>query len=139
EIAINEGGASAPTSSAASASVVPLPPSNTSPPTITGSPRQGQTLTEHPGSWTNSPTSFSYQRLQCDCSGNACAPISGATAQTYVPGAGNVGHTIRVQEEAANGFGSGNPASSEATAPVLPAPPSSTSLPTITGTAQQGQ
>ena len=38
-----------------------LPPSNTAPPTITGTPQVGQTLTGAHGSWTNSPTSFSDQ------------------------------------------------------------------------------
>ncbi|HEV7529041.1 MAG TPA: hypothetical protein VGO29_09105, partial [Solirubrobacteraceae bacterium] len=48
------------------ATAEPPPPSNTSPPTITGSPEQGLTLTEHHGSWTHEPTSYSYQWRQCD-------------------------------------------------------------------------
>src|SRR6202043_3629812 len=91
-------------------------------PTITGTAQQGQTLTEHHGVWTNEPTGFTYQWLQCDPTGANCVAIAGATAQTYVPVAGDVGHTIAVQETAANTGGSSAPASSSATAVVLAAP-----------------
>src|ERR1700738_4748632 len=47
-------------------------PVNTSLPTITGTAQQGQTLTEHHGSWTHEPTSYSYQWLQCDNLGGGC-------------------------------------------------------------------
>src|SRR5207302_887412 len=116
-------------------------PVNTAPPTITGTPKQGQTLTEVHGSWTNSPTSFSYQWLQCNGEGTlaSCTPISGATKQEYVPVEGDVGHKLRVEETASNAGGAGKAATSEATAVVLPLPPSSTSPPTITGTPKQGQ
>ena len=77
-------------------------PVSTAPPTVSGSAQQGQTLTEAHGSWTNSPTSFTYQWLQCDSSGNACTAIATATSQTYVPVAEDVGHTLEVQETAAN-------------------------------------
>src|SRR5207245_181429 len=105
----------------------------------TGTPQQGQTLTEHNGRWANEPTSFAYQWLQCNTEGNSCTAISGATKQTYEVAAGDVGHTIRVQETASNVFGSGNPVTSEATAVVTPAAPTNISAPTITGTARQGQ
>jgi hypothetical protein len=102
-------------------------PVNTSPPTITGSPQQGQLLSEHNGSWSNSPTSFAYQWLQCDALGSGCLPIAGATKQTYTPVAGDVEHTLRVQETASNEGGPGAPASSAATAKIAPAaPPAST-------------
>src|SRR5437868_6394773 len=114
-------------------------PTNTAPPTISGTAQQGQTLTEAHGTWTNSPTSFAYQWQQCDSSGNNCVAISGATKQTYVPVAGDVGHTLRVQETASNAGGSSAPATSAQTAVVTPPPPSNTSPPTISGTAQQGQ
>ena len=114
ETASNAGGPGTPASSSATAAVLPSPPANTSPPTITGTAQQGQTLTEHNGSWTNEPTSFAYQWLQCDSLGNGCLPISGATGQTYVPVAGDVGHTIKVQETASNEAGAGTPATSSA-------------------------
>jgi hypothetical protein len=121
----------------------PPPPANTSPPAITGTPQQGQVLTEVHGSWTNEPTSYKYQWLQCSSLGEACLPIPAATGQSYVPVLGDVGHTIKVEETAANAGGSSS-ATSAATAVVAPAtipppPPASTSPPAITGTPQQGQ
>src|SRR5207244_1027486 len=94
------------------------PPLNSVLPTITGEARQGQTLTEHNGTWANEPTSFTHQWLQCDGSGANCKPISGATSQTYVLVSGDVGHAIRVEETASNASGPGSPATSAATAAV---------------------
>src|SRR5436190_18674750 len=52
------------------ASYIPaVPPVNVSPPSISGTAQQGQTLTEAHGSWTNGPTSYSYQWLQCNSLG----------------------------------------------------------------------
>jgi hypothetical protein len=140
ETASNSFGSSSPVSSSATAAVTPPAPSNVSAPTITGTAQQGQTLTEHHGTWTNTPTSYAYTWLQCDSLGTSCLAISGATAQTYVPVAGDVGHTLEVQETASNVSGPGAAATSNATATVTGAPvPVNTSVPTITGTAQQGQ
>ena len=124
---------------AAPASSFGFPPFNISPPTITGIAQQGQTLTEVHGSWTNSPTGYTYQWQRCNASGESCASISGATAQTYAPVAEDVGHKLRVAETASNFQGPGSPAESTATAVVVPPVPSNSALPTITGTAQQGQ
>src|SRR5207302_1632145 len=118
ETASNAGGAGSPATSAPTAAVSSSLPANTAPPTITGSARQGQTLTEHNGTWTNGPASYAYQWLQCDSLGNSCLPISGATSQTYVPVAGDLGHALRVQETASNAGGAGTPATSAPTAPV---------------------
>ena len=116
------------------------PPVNTSAPTITGTAQQGKTLTEHHGSWTNEPISYSYQWLQCESLGGSCLPIAGATSQTYFAVAADVGHTLKVEEIASNAGGAGSPATSLASAQVEPPPiPVNTSAPTIVGTAQQGQ
>src|SRR6476646_7456151 len=91
------------------------------------------------GSWTNSPTGFSYQWQRCDSGGANCAPISSATASTYALTSNEVGFTVRVAVTASNAGGSSSPASSSQTAVVLPEAPANTAPPTISGTAQQGQ
>src|SRR5439155_8351053 len=95
-------------------------PVNTAPPTITGTAQQGQTLTEHNGTWTNSPTSFAYQWQRCNSEGTSCVAISGATNQTYVLVAEDVAHTIRGQETASKAGGPSSPATSAQTAVVAP-------------------
>src|SRR2546429_2886654 len=137
----NAGGPSKAATSEATAVVLPLPPSNTGLPTITGEARQGQTLSEVHGTWTNNPTGYTYQWLQCNSEGTlvSCTPISGATKQTYEVAGGDAGHKLRVQETASNAGGPGQAATSEATAVAPPPAPSNTGLPTISGEARQGQ
>jgi hypothetical protein len=99
----------------------PLPPSNSSPPTISGTAQAGQTLTAGPGSWTGTaPISYAYQWRRCDSGGAGCVDIAGATATTYVLTAGDVGATIRVAVTASNSAGSST-ATSPQTAIVVSA------------------
>jgi 5-hydroxyisourate hydrolase-like protein (transthyretin family) len=98
--------------------ILPPSPVKTVPPSISGNAVQGQTLTEAHGSWTNYPTSYSYQWQDCDSAGNNCSVIVGATGPTYTLSASDVGHTIRVQETASNSAGPSAPATSEPTALV---------------------
>jgi hypothetical protein len=91
-------------------------PASTAPPTIAGTPQQGQTLTASPGTWDNEPT-FAYQWQRCDASGAACADVAGATAQTYGVSPTDVGTTLRVNVTATNRFGTAT-AQSAQTAPV---------------------
>ncbi|HEY2398537.1 MAG TPA: choice-of-anchor D domain-containing protein [Solirubrobacteraceae bacterium] len=140
ETATNGSGSSSPATSQATAAVLPLAPVATAAPTITGIAQQGQTLTEHHGTWTGQPTGYSYQWLQCEGLGTSCLPIVGATGQTYTLTSASVGRTIEVEETASNAGGAGNPATSEPTEPVKKPPaPTNTALPTLTGTAAQGQ
>lgn len=98
-----------------------VPPTNTSPPTITGTARQGQTLTASPGVWSGTqPIGYAYQWQDCDSAGAHCAPISGATATTYAPGSADVGNTLRVTVTASNVAGTST-ASSGSTAVVVSA------------------
>lgn len=119
EVAVNSGGAGS-ALSAASAVVLPLAPSSITAPTITGVAQQGHTLSEEHGSWSNSPTAYSYRWLRCMPSGAACTPIRGATAPTYKLTAGDVGRTVEVQESAINAGGTGGPIVSAPTALVMP-------------------
>jgi len=82
------------------------PPVNTALPTVSGTATQGQVLTTSNGSWSGSPTDYSYQWRQCDSSGANCSDISGATQGSYTLAAGDVGHTIRVVVTATNAGGS---------------------------------
>ena len=87
------------------------------PPTITGTPQLGQTLTADRGRWAGGPTSFTYQWNHCDATGASCAPIAGAVASTYVPGTADTGMRITVTVTATNSVSS-KPVTSAATAPV---------------------
>jgi hypothetical protein len=149
--ATNTGG-STPASSAATETVSPVPPpppppapTNTALPTITGTTTEGQTLSASKGTWTGSPTSYTYQWQDCNTLGENCANASGATTASYTLSANDVGHTIRVIVAASNEAGS-TPATSAASATVsaIPPPPpppapTNTALPTITGTTTEGQ
>lgn len=116
------------------------PPNMTVYPTTAGLPKEGETITSAPGSWTASPTSFSYQWKRCAAAFEPCAPISGATAATYVLTADDVGSRVQVLVTASNATGSNSAASfpSEivATSAVAPA---NTALPTITGIVEDRQ
>ncbi|TMK99170.1 MAG: WD40 repeat domain-containing protein [Actinobacteria bacterium] len=119
----------------------PQAPTNTGPPTIAGTAQQGQTLTASPGSWTGSPTVYSYEWKRCGAAGGSCVPIPLATGPTYLLTEADVGRTLRVAVVASNAAGSSAPASSAHTEVVTAEPqaPTNTGPPTIAGTAQQGQ
>lgn len=122
-----------------SSQVVPV---NTAAPTISGTATVGQTLTGSDGTWSNSPTGFTYQWLRCNGGGNNCGSIAGATSKTYTLAAADSGHTVRIRVTATNADGSAT-AQSDATAAVAPAvstaAPKNTAAPTIAGTTRVGQ
>ncbi len=80
-------------------------PDNTSPPTISGTPIEGRTLTGNRGAWSHGPTSYDYFWLRCDRNGNNCATISGARNTTYLLTSADVGATLRFSVTAANSEG----------------------------------
>ena len=73
--ATNTGGTSAPATSAATATVIAAIAVNSALPAITGVAQQGQTLTASTGTWSNSPTSYTYQWESC--SGTTCTASRG--------------------------------------------------------------
>lgn len=93
-------------------------PAVSAPPTISGAPAIGQTLTENHAAWSGSPTAYAYQWDTCDAKGDNCAPVANAVKPTYAVAAGDLGHTIRVVETADNAGGPGAPATSDPTAVV---------------------
>jgi lysozyme len=70
------------------------PPAVISPPSVTGTPQVGQTLTAAVGTWSGSPTSFTYEWRRCDAAGAGCTTIVGATTSSYAPTPDDIGATL---------------------------------------------
>jgi hypothetical protein len=62
-------------------------------PTVTGTPTVGQVVTVGTVKWSPAASS-SYAWERCNANGRLCAPIAGATAQTYTVAADDVGSTL---------------------------------------------
>jgi hypothetical protein len=80
-------------------------PVNTARPTVSGDAVVGGTLTVDVGSWNNSPTSYSYQWLQCSGAGSACTRVPGATGKSYGVRLGDAYSSLRVDVTAKNAEG----------------------------------
>ncbi|HYM55885.1 MAG TPA: choice-of-anchor R domain-containing protein, partial [Solirubrobacteraceae bacterium] len=135
--ATNATGSGSATSSA-TATVSLQAPANTALPTVSGTVLQGETLSASTGTWSGSPSSFAYQWQECNSVGGGCANVSGATGSSYKLAAGDAGHTLRTVVTATNAGGSTS-ASSAATATVVPLAPANTALPSISGSAAEGE
>jgi chitinase len=100
-------------------------PNNTALPTVSGTVAVGQTLTATAGEWTGAPQSFQYSWQRCADDGGSCSPINGASgpnATSYVIGAADFGHALRVEVLATNSLGTSQPAYSLPTAALVSLP-----------------
>ncbi len=116
-------------------------PTNSTPPTISGTPQVGVKLTVDPGSWTGNGTiGYTYQWLRCDGVGGSCSAIIGQTSATYTITNIDVSATLRATVTATDADGSTS-ATTIPTAVVTTAPtaPAATAAATISGTAQEGR
>jgi subtilisin family serine protease len=83
-----------------------VPPVNTALPAISGNPAVGQILTVSSGTWSNNPTTYSYQWRRCDFNGTGCLTIQGASSSSYTVQASDAGLTLCTSVTATNTAGS---------------------------------
>jgi len=121
------------------ASARAAPPSNTSPPTVTGTEQHGKILTAQKGTWTNSPTSFHYRWQRCTADGTGCTNLDNAVFTTYTLRANDIDHTVRVVVTASNGDGQASAISQTTGVISAKVAPTNTGRPTITGKAVVGE
>lgn len=106
-------------------------PVNSVAPVITGTAREGQTLSASTGTWSGSPT-YAYQWKR------GGANIGGATANEYTAVTADVGSVLTVTVTATNVGGSAS-ATSAATSAILPLAPTNFVAPSISGAPEVGQ
>ncbi|MFI1723226.1 Tat pathway signal protein [Streptomyces sp. NPDC020489] len=113
--------------------VTPATLENTAAPKVTGTAKVGAKVTAAPGSWSATPSSYTYQWYADG------KPISGATAKTYTLPASVVGKKLTVTVTAVKeGWQSGTAGSGAVTVAKGNAPKAN-KLPVISGTAQVGK
>jgi hypothetical protein len=110
-------------------------PFNTALPAITGTLKIGSTQTVSTGTWSNTPTSYSYQ-WQKSSDGISWINLSDETANTYVPTFDVANLQIRVNVGGVNTVDTATVTSAVISGFV---PPQATAVPAITGTTTTGQ
>jgi hypothetical protein len=108
------------------------PPKVTVAPAVSGPTVYGNTLTATAGTYTNAPTTFTYQWLR------DASVIPGATSNTYTTTAADVTHRIRVVVTAANAAGTAT-GTSASFGPIMPKLPANTTAPALSGTPKRGE
>jgi hypothetical protein len=86
---------------------IPVAPTNTAPPAVSGTPTIGQQLAVGTGGWSGTPPiNFAYQWQRCNAAGAQCADIAGATQATQTLATADQGSTLRAVVTATNDAGS---------------------------------
>ena len=109
-VATNGFGSSSAVLSSATTVVVDIAPTNTAVPVITGIVRNGETLTTSRGTWTSSPSSYTYQWKRASTVGGTYSNIPSATERTYDLTVVDIDQFIKVSVTATNGIGSSSSA-----------------------------
>jgi hypothetical protein len=125
--------------SSAAGSVAELPsgaPAAQAAPGVSGTARQGQTLTASSGSWSGGSITYQWQR--CDTTGASCSSIGGATGSTYGTTAADAGSTLRVRVTATSSGKSSTAESSKTGVIASGIGPTNTKQPSIAGYSVQG-
>ncbi|MCR4340096.1 MAG: hypothetical protein NUW01_09435 [Gemmatimonadaceae bacterium] len=91
-----------------------LIPINTVAPVASGTPEVAEVLSCTTGTWTNSPTSYTYQWQRDNSGGGTYSDIAAATSSTYVLVSADTDCNVRCQVTAHNTVGASYPAASNA-------------------------
>jgi len=111
-------------------------PYNTVAPAVTGTKRVAAVQTTTDGTWSNSPTSYTYQ-WQTSTNGISWINIGSATSATYSPTFAQANLQIRVVVTASNADSDTATATSNVVSGFLP--PEATVIPVVSGTTTVGQ
>jgi GH25 family lysozyme M1 (1,4-beta-N-acetylmuramidase) len=121
-----------PTAAVAPAGSASAAPTNLKPPQITGEAEVGQVLTSSVGTWTGSPTKFTYRWRRCNASGASCLAIPRAIGPRRTLTPDDIGSTLSLVVTAT---GKGGAASATAGPTELvvaaPLPPASVGTQTV--------
>jgi GH25 family lysozyme M1 (1,4-beta-N-acetylmuramidase) len=119
---------SVPTAAVSPAGTAPgARPTNLKPPQILGTPQDGQVLTSSVGTWTGSPTKFTYHWRRCNAGGTSCLAIPHATGARRTLTPDDIGSALSLVVTATGKGGSAS--ATAATTDVVvaaPLPPVST-------------
>jgi hypothetical protein len=110
-------------------------PFNTALPAVSGTVRIGSTQTVTTGTWSNTPTAYSYQ-WQKSADGISWIDLSGETATTYIPTYDVANLQIRVSVGAGNAVDTATVTTAVISGFLLP---QATVIPAISGTKTVGQ
>ena len=116
--------------------IVATPPSNTTPPTLSGTPQRSQNLTATVGAWNGIGNTYTCQ-WQRSSDGSTWTNIAGATGFTYAVAVADEGDVLRAVITAHNADASVT-AASAATVTVIGAAPANTTAPSIAGANMRG-
>jgi len=120
--------------------VIPLPPVNETPPTISGVFQDGGSATATPGTWLSSgPLTYAYQWQRSSDGAVTWDDVSGADGQSYELTGADVGTVVRAVVTASNAGGSSSAASDPSPVIAGPGGPVNVALPTFSGQLQPGR
>lgn len=94
-------------------------PTNSDAPAVSGIARTGETLDASTGSWTGSPSSYTYQWKRANAADGTYSNIGSATSNQYVLTDADIDKFIKVSVIATNSFGSSSAELSAATSIVV--------------------
>jgi hypothetical protein len=112
-------------------------PGNTTPPNVSGTAKVGSSLAVTNGTWSNTPTSYTYQWQRCS-SATTCTDINNAVGESYVVRNADGGSRIRADVTATNADGQSTVHSNLTSVVAATGAPVNTVRPSITGDAIVG-